>query len=588
MRVTVLFVLGLVIATSVWTLTALRRQSENQVRSVLEALLATTVGELQIWIDNNKSSALARSQIPAIVRAIETQNRLRTNVKRLKSSPTLKLLDDFNMPIVTQRSYVSYFVLSLNGTLIAGTDKKRIGQPALELIGPAASNLKSLQKTVKLVSPFYMSLPQSEEAAGQSVSKKIVMAITAPVFDHFGHPIAIFGFHIDPEGEFSKVTLLSRVGKTGETYVFDQDGRIITTSRFETHLSLNNEDRPLKSVAKNAIKQRFGIDIKGYKDYRGEKVIGAWTWNKDLGFGVITEVDYTEAYALIERASKLVGFLLCFIFAIVALAMGILMKRNRILAHTIRELEDTEANLQDSLKIRDQFISLAAHELRTPLTPINTQIHLLNSIVNSGRLTTYPLEKLKALLATSQRSFSRIWTLVNMMLDAAQIESNEFNAQGNVRTFDLSSVVRKVIANMSPEFTDAGCILETEIDDPIVGHLDADRFEQIISNILGNAAKFGAKNTVQVKLKKSEETVIFSVRDHGPGLTEEQQVEIFDRFWRGFSEKNYGGLGLGLFISKNIAEAYGGTIRVESHRGEGTLFTVTLPLESQQRAPNAA
>jgi signal transduction histidine kinase len=110
-----------------------------------------------------------------------------------------------------------------------------------------------------------------------------------------------------------------------------------------------------------------------------------------------------------------------------------------------------------------------------------------------------------------------------------------------------------------------------------VGRWDRTRLEQIVANLLANAVKYGAGAPIEVALEIDDGAVALSVRDHGIGISVSDQQRIFDRFERAVSERHHGGLGLGLWVTRHMAEAMGGSVRVESVPGAGSTFVVTLP-----------
>ncbi|MCP3136128.1 HAMP domain-containing histidine kinase [Pyxidicoccus sp. QH1ED-7-1] len=131
---------------------------------------------------------------------------------------------------------------------------------------------------------------------------------------------------------------------------------------------------------------------------------------------------------------------------------------------------------------------------------------------------------------------------------------------------------------MEEVFTQAGCTVRVDVPGPLPGRWDSSRLDQVLVNLLTNAAKYGAGHPVVVEAAhEGEESVRLSVRDEGIGISEKDLPRLFGRFERAVSERHYGGLGLGLYISRQIVDAMGGRIDVESRPGVGSIFTVRLP-----------
>ena len=150
---------------------------------------------------------------------------------------------------------------------------------------------------------------------------------------------------------------------------------------------------------------------------------------------------------------------------------------------------------------------------------------------------------------------------------------------------DLGAVVRAVAARFEPELAGAGCPLSVRCDGPVTGRWDASKLDQVVTSLLSNAIKFGAGGPIEMALAEEGGKALLSVRDHGIGIDPAHQARIFERFERAVSAKNYGGLGLGLYISRATVEAHGGTIKVESQPGAGSSFTVEIPCAGPPRAP---
>src|SRR5690606_4483632 len=132
----------------------------------------------------------------------------------------------------------------------------------------------------------------------------------------------------------------------------------------------------------------------------------------------------------------------------------------------------------------------------------------------------------------------------------------------------------ELVARFQDEAQRAGCVLRHEVAPSIVGDWDRLRLEQVLVNLIDNALKYGAGKPVLVTVARQDDRAVVTVRDHGIGIVPELQPRIFERFERAVSERNYGGLGLGLYIVRTIVRAMGGEVRVESTPGEGATFVV--------------
>ncbi|MCP3168828.1 sensor histidine kinase [Myxococcus qinghaiensis] len=226
---------------------------------------------------------------------------------------------------------------------------------------------------------------------------------------------------------------------------------------------------------------------------------------------------------------------------------------------------------QAAVRLRDEFLSVASHELKTPLTSLKLQHGLIDRA-----LGVESREKVAPRLSTAMRQVQRLASLVDHLLDVSRVSLGRLALEPT--EVDLGQAVRDAVERMEEVFAVAGCSVSVDIPAPLQGRWDSLRLDQVLVNLLTNAAKYGAGRPVQVTAAaEGEDQVRLSVRDEGIGISETALPRLFGRFERAVSERHYGGLGLGLYISRQIVEAMGGRIEVESREGVGSVFTVHLP-----------
>ncbi|HEY8942789.1 MAG TPA: HAMP domain-containing sensor histidine kinase, partial [Polyangiaceae bacterium] len=143
-------------------------------------------------------------------------------------------------------------------------------------------------------------------------------------------------------------------------------------------------------------------------------------------------------------------------------------------------------------------------------------------------------------------------------------------------------LVREVLSRLRPELDQARCEAIVRIRPQVLGSWDRSRLDQLITNLIVNAAKFGAGRPIEIEVGEQHGKAYVSVRDHGIGIPPEQQAHIFERFGRAVSATHYGGLGLGLYICRKIVEQHGGSIAVKSELGLGAVFIAELPSALEQ------
>jgi signal transduction histidine kinase len=238
------------------------------------------------------------------------------------------------------------------------------------------------------------------------------------------------------------------------------------------------------------------------------------------------------------------------------------------------------ADAQSAIQLREDFISIASHELKTPLTPLKLQLQLLTAYIQSGALVVTPKARnLPSLIAKSDQQIDRITRLVEDMLDASRLRTGRFTLQQE--PVCLRTLVTDVIDRYRPQLDSAHCPVQLEGETQVWGKWDRLRIEQLVTNLLSNAMKYGAGKSIEVKITRKEGSCVLSVRDHGIGIAPKDHCRVFQRFGRAVSAVHFGGMGLGLYIARQIVEAHGGRITFESGVDEGALFTVELPIEQQ-------
>jgi signal transduction histidine kinase len=234
---------------------------------------------------------------------------------------------------------------------------------------------------------------------------------------------------------------------------------------------------------------------------------------------------------------------------------------------------------QEAVRLRDEFLSIASHELKTPITSMKLQIQtLLRAARRAGDDGVDP-QRLIGKLQATERQVERLTSLVDELLDISRVAAGRLELRSEWH--DLASIVRDVAARFEEELARANCILVLHADMPVEGWWDSFRLEQIITNLVSNALKYGAGHPIEVAVMAHGAQAQLVVRDHGIGIAAEDVERIFAPFERAVSSKHYGGLGLGLFIVGQITAALGGTIRVTSTPNVGSTFTIDLPRERQ-------
>jgi signal transduction histidine kinase len=237
-----------------------------------------------------------------------------------------------------------------------------------------------------------------------------------------------------------------------------------------------------------------------------------------------------------------------------------------------------------AVRARDEFLAVAAHELRTPITSALLYVQSLRRLVGrDGAATSPPVGSAgprspAALVESADRQVRKLSRLMDQLLDVSRIATHRLVLR--LEATDWAELVHDVLAALSADLQRARCSVQLTTPERMVGRWDVTRLEQVTTNLVGNALKFGAGRPIEITLEELGWCARLSVRDHGIGISREDQSRIFERFERAVPVTHFGGMGLGLYVTGQIVRALGGAIRVESQVGEGALFVVELPWQS--------
>lgn len=233
---------------------------------------------------------------------------------------------------------------------------------------------------------------------------------------------------------------------------------------------------------------------------------------------------------------------------------------------------------QDAIRSRDEFLSIASHELKTPLQSLTLQNQMRKRNLTKKLLHSFSLENLSSMIEADLRQLMRINRLIDDMLDISRIRAGKLTFIKE--KVEFCEFVKDVLERFRPQLDSVGCHLTVLYCEPVWTHMDRYRIEQVIVNLLTNAMKYGAGKPVRVEILKKSDKLQMHVHDKGPGIREEDSERIFERFERAISSNEVSGLGLGLYISRQIMEQNEGQLSVRSHFGQGSTFIMELSFEN--------
>ncbi|MFI8393174.1 hybrid sensor histidine kinase/response regulator [Pseudomonas sp. Choline-02u-1] len=243
----------------------------------------------------------------------------------------------------------------------------------------------------------------------------------------------------------------------------------------------------------------------------------------------------------------------------------------------LQQLQSTQLELEQAVRMRDDFMSIVAHEVRTPLNGLILETQLRKMHLARDNASAFTLDKMQAMVDRDERQIKSLIRLIEDMLDVSRIRTGKLSIRPS--RFDLVQLVSNLLQNFAPQMEAAETSVSFEAGAPVEGCWDEFRIEQVVSNLLTNALRYGGRSPIQVRVYREGDEAWVEVQDHGIGISAENQKRIFQQFERVSAKTVVAGLGLGLFISDQIVAAHGGSIVVESEINEGALFRVCLPIQ---------
>lgn len=241
---------------------------------------------------------------------------------------------------------------------------------------------------------------------------------------------------------------------------------------------------------------------------------------------------------------------------------------------TLEEERLQRARAEEAVRLREEFLLIASHELKTPLTTLQLDLHGIQQELDHPGACD--VAKARKKLDRASRSVARLSALVESLLNVSRLAKGTLTL--TPAPMDLTSVVEQVVDGLRDQAARCGCTLQLHTAGSIAGRWDRLRIEQVVVNVLVNAFKYGAGGSIDVSVDGRDGHALIEISDRGPGIEETDLARIFERFERASSIRHYGGLGLGLYVSREIVQAHGGSICASNRPGGGATFAVRLPV----------
>jgi signal transduction histidine kinase len=249
-----------------------------------------------------------------------------------------------------------------------------------------------------------------------------------------------------------------------------------------------------------------------------------------------------------------------------------------ITAVSLLTLAAALAERRQAIRARDEFISIASHELKTPLTALKLRLSTAQRLATRAQETPERRERLDHTLATAGTITHRLTRLVDELLEVSRLTSRRLVL--HLEPVAAGAMLREVVGRLREQVAEGGSAIMLELSpavEAMIGLWDRVRVEQVLTNLLSNAVKYGQGKDIAVSARTEGNRIRVAVVDAGMGIAEADQVRIFQAFERVESTHAVGGLGLGLYIGRRIAEGHGGTLSVVSAPGKGSTFVLELP-----------
>jgi len=385
---------------SLWVDKRLLEEAREEIGRELNAVLNTTERALEHWFQNLENTVLIWGTDRETIRLVKFLVQTGDDYEGVRSSPVQQQLTDHLYPVLAQDGIQGFSVYSLDGTVLGSTRKSDLGQ------GVSSEEIQALLKRAqKTDTEALVSLPLK----GSGKDFAIMLAVFA-IRDEAGDPLAILALRVNPESEFTEILQRGQMGVSGESYAFNDEGKMVSESRFVNELQslslvpemgvsiltvdirnpggnllkghrpeLQREKQPLTLMAQSAITGKSGENLVGYNDYRGVPVIGAWIWHDDYRYGIVTEIDVAEAYRSLD-VTQWLFHLMAVMSAVLVLVLTAFFVRSRAKIAEALHAQEEQNRVMDA-----QYLRLV--DTQTELSKANEETSLILKNATDGILT---------------------------------------------------------------------------------------------------------------------------------------------------------------------------------------------------------
>lgn len=605
----------------------------------ISALLTSTHQALYNWQQSHK--ALVDSFLSHTLRLPYLVDRLNTRLaagEDLKLAPEQAALRETLKPLLIDQGYLGFVLINRDYKTLASYRPQALGVP--HMLSNQAGLLEKVFFGTVVVTDVLPSDVVLPDGNGNLKTGAPTLFVIAPVQDENGNVIAALAIRMQMDLIFSDITERNRLGETGQSYLINTEGILLSRLRFRDQaielgllpatqnevLTLAMRDPggdltqgylptqprqqwPLTAAVPDLSQAQSKTLLTPHRDYRGVDVVGGWAYDYRTGWVLVTEQEAKEAFATLNLVQYALWSVLIFALVVAAIVAWVFARGRQTafklvdeLTEEIREHNQNLSVLVDSRTaelrfakeqaesashLKSEFLANMSHELRTPLHGI-----LSFSEMGMGKSDTADRDKLQHYFLRIQESGGRLLNLVNDLLDLAKLEAGKMNLR--LEQVSVLLIIDRVVAEAAPllqkkhlkvvvdnraSVTDAKC--------------DANRLHQVFLNVLSNAIRFSPEQgiiSIHLKIYQLPKgrreadkgqyvpALQIDIQDQGDGIAEDQLEKIFDKFHQANADvQGAGGTGLGLAICKQIMHAHQGSIHAASV-SKGALFRIILPL----------